>query len=108
MKLDRVAMIAGAGALLSILCGCSSSSVVPAPRSASIGQVPVAYVGAPTQLTSADAFASRTPKVGKSQLVSDDEIGGGSADDSEALGAPKLDEPRRADSRRRGGFGSTK
>lgn len=98
MKLDR-SILGVAAVAVSVVCGCSSSVSAPlapsAPAQAST-----------TQLTSADNFM-KAPRVGKVQLVADEDLGGGSVTDSEELAAPK--EPRRATTHHRGGgFGAAK
>lgn len=102
MKLDR--SIFGVALALSVVCGCSAGSapIGTAPRTAS-------NATSTTTLTSADSFAMKAPKVGKAQLVADEDLGGGgsTADDADELSAPK--EPRRPSRHSRGGsFGSSK
>ena len=100
MKLDR--SIFGVALALSVVCDCSAGSAPAAPRTASSAT-------STTTLTSADSFAMKAPKVGKAQLVADEDLGGGgsTADGADELSAPK--EPRRASRHSRGGsFGSSK
>lgn len=101
MQLNR--SIFGVALALSVACGCSAGSapIAAAPRTAS-------NATSTTTLTSADSFAVKAPKVGKAQLVADEDLGGGSASDTaDELTAPK--EPRRPSRHSRGGsFGSSK
>lgn len=99
MQLNR--SIFGVALALSVACGCSAGSAPVAPRTAS-------NATSTTTLTSADSFAVKAPKVGKAQLVADEDLGGGSASDAaDELTAPK--EPRRPSRHSRGGsFGSSK
>ncbi|MBS2017762.1 MAG: hypothetical protein JST00_33095 [Deltaproteobacteria bacterium] len=99
MKLDR-SIFGAALVALSVVCGCSAS---PAP----LGAPRTASQASTTLLTSADSFAARSPKVGKAQLVADEDLGGGSVAETDELAAPK--EPRRATRHARGGyFGTSK
>ncbi|MBX3189125.1 MAG: hypothetical protein KF819_19035 [Labilithrix sp.] len=90
MKLDRMLQLAIAGAAISLACGCSAT----APQAPVVAEAP----GAAT--LNYAIVEGPAPKVGKPSRESDE------AAPAESLGAPK--EPRRAGSRRAGGFGSWK
>jgi hypothetical protein len=108
MKLDRLmsGVFAASAVLVGALaCGCSST---PAPKTTA--SAPVSDAVAFTELMSAQLPAP-SPRVGKRQIVSDDELEGGGAaaaqEDVDAIPGPKTG--RRDDgSRRSGGFGTTK
>lgn len=99
MKLDR-SILGVAVVAVSVVCGCSSSVSAPAAPHAATDEASM------TELSSA-LLRPSAPKVGKVQLVADEDLGGGSVSDSDELTAPK--EPRRATTHHRGGgFGVAK